>query len=145
VKVTLPAGADVMSERLTLTPVGGLEKASPAVRIPALGEVDWKVRLTAPGSQSLTLSSSAGEMVVPVSGITAIRPVYADFKQASFWDGLLNPGAPAIPATMPIRSVEIKYPERTFNFGLFRLSWLWTFLVISMAFGVVLKFIFKVE
>jgi hypothetical protein len=145
VKVMLPAGADVMSERLTLTPASGIEKASPAVRIPALGEVDWKIRLTAPGPQSLTLASNAAEMTLPVSGVSTISPVYADFKQASFWDGLVNPGAPAIPATMPVRSVEIKYPERTFNFGLFRLSWLWTFLVISMAFGVVLKFIFKVE
>jgi hypothetical protein len=32
-----------------------------------------------------------------------------------------------------------------FDFGLFKLSWLWTFLIVSMAFGVILKFVFGVE
>jgi hypothetical protein len=46
---------------------------------------------------------------------------------------------------MRLASVEIQYPSIGFNWGLFELSWLWSFLVISMAFGFVLKFIFKVE
>ena len=145
IRVEILEGVDVIGERITLTPGEGVEKASPAVRIASLGEVDWKIRLSEPGVRNVRLSSSAGEMVVPISGTKSLIPVYASLKKASLWEGLLNPGSPTIPSALPVRSVEIKYPLMSFSFGLFELSWLWTFLIISMAFGVVLKFIFKIE
>jgi hypothetical protein len=46
---------------------------------------------------------------------------------------------------MPVESVEINYPELSFNWGFVKLSWLWSFLIISMAFGVILKLVFGVE
>ena len=145
VKVQLSEGVDAIGERLSLTAGDGVEKASPAVRIPSLGEVNWKVRLAQPGVHSIRLASSAGEIMLPVFGGGKILPAHSVFKKGSFWEALMNPGSPQIPAAMPVESVEIKYPARDFNFGLFRLSWLWTFLIVSMAFGVVLKFVFKVE
>jgi hypothetical protein len=145
VKVKVAEGGDVVADRLTLTPGPGIDKASPAVRIKHLGEVDWKVRLTEPGTREIKLSSTSGEMILPVFGGQRLVPRYTVFKKASFLEGLLNPGAPAIPASMRIESVEILYPSMAFDFGLFSLSWRWTFLIVSMAFGLVLKFIFKVE
>lgn len=145
VKVKFAEDADVMAEHLTLIPGEGVEKASPAVRIKHLGEVDWKVKLSEPGVHEVRLSATSGEMAVPVFGGKRIIPHYTVFKKASFLEGLLNPGAPAIPASMRIGSIEITYPPRVFDFGLFELSWLWTFLIVSMAFGLVLKFIFKIE
>ena len=145
VKVTLEPGRDVVSEGITLSAGQGVEKASPAVRIQSLEEIDWKIKVEKTGIHNLELSSSAGRMSLPVFAGTKLIPVYATFKKASIWESLLTPGAPAVPATLPIRSIEIKYPARSFGFGLFDLSWLWTFLIVSMAFGVVLKFVFKVE
>jgi len=145
IKVKLAEGVDGLSERLTLTAGKGVEKASSAVRIPSLGETDWKVKLTQPGIGSVKLVSSNAEMTIPIYGTSKTVPVYADFRKASFWEGITNPGAPRIPAVMPISSIEVRYPSMAFNFGLFSLSWLWTFLIVSMAFGVVLKYVFKVE
>ena len=145
VKVTLEEGVDPTSLRLTLSPGDGIEKASPSVRIPSLGEVDWKVRLTSSGVRTLRLASDAGEMTFAVSGTKRLLPIHSVMKKASVWEGLLNPGAPAVPKAMPVRSVEVKYPSMAFDFGLFKLSWLWTFLIVSMAFGVILKFVFGVE
>lgn len=145
VKVRLEPGSDVIREGMTLTAGEGVEKASPAVRIQSLEEIDWKIRIEKPGVHDFELSSSAGRMLLPVFGGKRLVPIYATFKKASLWEGLLSPGAPAVPASLPVQSVEIKYPSRAFGFGLFELSWLWTFLVVSMAFGVVLKFVFKVE
>lgn len=145
VKVKVSEGADVVADRLTLTPGEGVEKASPAVRIRHLGEVDWKVRLAAPGVREVRISSTSGEMTVPVFGGKRLVPRYSTFKKGSFLEGLLNPGAPGIPAGMRLESVEVVYPPMAFSFGVFKLSWLWTFLIVSMAFGLVLKFIFKVE
>jgi hypothetical protein len=145
IKVKLAEGTDALSEHLTLTAAPGVEKAGSAVRIPSLGETDWKVRLTGRGVASAKLASSRGEMTIPIYGSAKTVPVYADFRPASFWERLLSPGAPRIPAGMPVARIEVKYPAMAFNFGLFHLSWLWTFLVVSMVFGVVLKYIFKVE
>lgn len=145
VKVKVAEGADVIGQRLTLTVGEGIEKASPAVRIPSLGEVDWKVRLARPGVHEVRLASDSGEMALPVFGGTTIKPLYSTFRGASFWEGLLNPGSPAVPEAMQIESIEIKYAPRAFSFGLFKLSWLWTFLVVSMVFGLILKLVFRVE
>jgi hypothetical protein len=145
VKVKLADGVDGLSERLTLTAGQGVEKAGSAVRIPSLGETDWKVKLTERGVGTVKLASSAVEMAIPIYGTAKTVPVYAALKKASFWESLMNPGAPRIPAAMPVESIEVKYLPMAFNFGLFQLSWLWTFLIVSMAFGVVLKYVFKVE
>ena len=145
VKVTTAEGVDVVGQHLSLDPGDGIDKASPAVRIPSLGEVSWKIRLADTGVHTMRLTSDAGEVTLPVFGTKRLVPAFASFKPGSFWESLLNPGSPAIPASMQIESIEIQYPEMAFNFGLFHLSWLWTFLVVSMAFGLVLKLIFKVE
>ena len=145
VKVKVAEGGDVLAEHLMLIPGEGVEKASPAVRIKHLGEVDWKVRLVEPGVHEMRLSSTSGEMAVPVFGGKRLIPRYTVFRKASFLEGLLNPGAPGIPSAMGLESIQVTYPPMVFDFGLFELSWLWTFLIVSMAFGFVLKFIFKVE
>jgi uncharacterized membrane protein (DUF106 family) len=110
VKVKVEEGFDVIRDGIRLTAGSGLEKASPAVRIPTLAETDWKI-----------------------------------LKKSSLLEMILNPGAPRIPDAMPIESVEVKYPAMSFGWGLVTLSWLWSFLIVSMAFGVFLKFVLKVE
>ena len=145
IKVTFEEGVDIMRESVTLAPGAGLEKASPAVRITSLGETDWKVRLTEPGVHDLTLRAGTGEFTLPVFGTKKLVPIFGVFKKSSLWENILNPGAPRIPDAMPFAAVEMKYPQMSFGWGLFSLSWLWSFLIISMAFGMILKFALKVE
>jgi len=122
-----------------------LEKASPAVRIASLGETDWKIRLTDPGVHDLKLSNGAGEITLPIFGTTRLVPIFSIFKKSSLLESIFNPGAPRIPDAMQIESIEVVYPSMAFGWGFIELSWLWSFLIISMAFGVILKFAFKVE
>jgi uncharacterized membrane protein (DUF106 family) len=145
VTVKVVEGVDAVGAGLTLSTGDGVEKVSPAVRIRDLGEVDWKLKLTTPGVHEIRLSSASGEMTLPVFGAGRLRPLYTVFKRASFLEGFLNPGSPVVPASIPVESVEIKYQPMAFSFGLFRLSWLWTFLIVSMAVGGLLKFVFGVE
>jgi hypothetical protein len=145
VKVELSEGADVMSSGLVLRTGRGVDKVSPAVRIPSLHEVDWKIELKERGIHDLTLSASAGEFTMPIFGSDRLVPVFYQFRKSSLVETIFNPGAPRIPAGIPVESVEIKYPGMSFDWGLFNLSWLWSFLIISMAFGVIIKFVFKVE
>jgi hypothetical protein len=145
VKVKVSEGFDVMRNRLDLECVGGVEKASPGVRIPSLNEVCWKIRLTERGVHSITLNSQAGKIQMPIYGSGRLVPVYGMAKKASLGEAVWNPGSPTVPPEVPIESVEVTY--RPMEFGLLgiNLSWLWTFLIISFAFGLCLKFILKVE
>ena len=145
IKVKVEDGVDVMREGIRLSSTEGIAKASPAVRITSLGEVDWKIKVTEPGIHHITISSNSGETTLPVFGVTRLIPIYRDFRKGSVWEAILNPGSPRVPDGVPIESIEVRYPSLAFSFGFVELSWLWTFLVISMAFGFCLKFIFKVE
>jgi uncharacterized membrane protein (DUF106 family) len=145
IKVTFEEGVDTAREGVQLEVGPGLEKASPAVRIASLGETDWKIRLTETGVHDLRLSSGSGTFTLPVFGTKRLVPIFGTFKKSSFLEAVFNPGAPRIPDSMRIESVEIMYPEMGFGWGFVTLSWLWSFLIISMAFGVFLKFVLKVE
>jgi hypothetical protein len=144
-KVTMEKGVDVVGSNVRLTTNGGLEKASPAVRIPSLGETDWKIKLTDSGVHDLTLETATGKISLPIYATDRLVPIYGTFKKASFSETILNPWAPRIPANVLIKSVEVTYPKLSFDWGFIKLSWFWSFLIISMAFGVVLKFVFGVE
>jgi hypothetical protein len=145
IKVKVAEGTDVMLEGIRLKTGPGIEKASPAVRISSLGETDWKIRVKDEGVHDIVVSSGAGEMTLPVYSTRRLVPVFSIFKKSSILEVIFNPGAPRIPAALPFESIEIKYPAKSFGWGLFSLSWMWSFLIISMLFGVVLKFLFKVE
>jgi hypothetical protein len=145
IKVKVAEGTDVMREGIRLKTGPGIEKASPAVRIASLGESDWKIRVKDEGIHDVVVSSGSGEMTVPVFSTDRIVPVFTIFKKSSILEVIFNPGAPRIPSALPFESIEIKFPEKSFNWGFFSLSWMWSFLIISMLFGVVLKFLFKVE
>jgi len=145
VKVKVEEGVDVLGNRMTIKAGRGIEKASPAVRIPSLNETDWKIKLTDTGVHDLTLETATGDVTIPVYATARLVPIHGIFKKASFWETIFNPGAPRIPKEIPVEAIEILYPEMSFNWGFIDLSWLWSFLVISMGFGVVLKFLFGVE
>ncbi len=145
VKVKVAEGTDVMREGIRLKTGPGVEKASPAVRISSLGETDWKILIKDEGVHDIVVSTGAGEVTLPVYSTGRLVPVFTIFKKSSISEIIFNPGAPRIPAALPLESIEIKYPAKSFGWGLFSLSWMWSFLIISMLFGVVLKFLFKVE
>ena len=145
VKVTVEEGVDVVKNRVALRADSGIEKASPAVRIPSLNETDWKIKLTDNGVHDLTLETATGEFTLPIYATDRLVPIYGTFKKASLLETIFNPGAPRIPDEVPIEAIEIGYPEMSFSWGFIDLSWLWSFLIISMGFGVILKFVFGVE
>jgi uncharacterized membrane protein (DUF106 family) len=145
VKVKFEDGVDAVREGINLVPGRGITKASPVVRIPDLGEADWKIRLAEGGTHDFTLTSRAGEVSLPVFGTSRLVPIFNTFKKNSFQELLFNPGAPRIPDAMPVASVQVHYPPMGFNWGFISLSWLWSFLIISMAFGMILKFLLGVE
>ena len=145
VKVKIAEGYDMMRNKLDLECERGVEKASPGVRIPSLSEVCYKVKLTEPGVHNITLGSGASRVEMPIYGSDRLIPVYNIAKKGSIGEAVFNPGSPSVPSDGPIESVEVVYEPMEFGYFGVKISWLWTFLIISFAFGLCLKFLFKVE
>ncbi len=145
VKAHVAQGVDILQHRISLTTPEGIVKASPAVRIPSLGEIDWKIKLVKQGNHDLIISDGTRQITVPIYATSRTIPIYAKFSKPSLAETIFNPGSPRLPCESLLASIEVSYPEMKFDWGFISLSWLWSFLIISMAFGVVLKFLFKVE
>ncbi len=145
VKVITQEGFDVLKHPIGIRCGEGVEKASPAVRIPSERQVCWKIRVVDPGIHKITISTPGGDVTVPIFSGSRLRPLYTVFKKASLWESIVNPGCPRVPAQAPIESISISYPSLEFSLLGVSTSWLWFFLIISFVFGFFLKFILKVE
>ncbi|HOW85321.1 MAG TPA: hypothetical protein P5119_08255 [Candidatus Aminicenantes bacterium] len=146
VKARLEGTADPVGAGLDLEVPPGLEITAPAVRIPDLHEVVWRIKAVAPGSGRLTVRSGGtalGKAVVVGDG--PLRRVSAIASRGSFSKRVLYPGEGPLPAGSPVRSIEILYPAgRLAAFGL-NVHWLIAYLVLSIVFGFAFKGVFKVE
>jgi uncharacterized membrane protein (DUF106 family) len=146
VKATLETSADPVTAGLALETPPGLEITAPAVRIPDLHEVVWRVRALTPGAGRLVVRAgdAAIEKTVAVGG-GPMAKVSALASRGSIWKQVLYPGEPALPSGQAVRSIEILYPAKTLSaFGL-NVHWLIAYLILSIAFGFAFKGVFKVE
>ncbi len=146
VKARVEPAADLVSLGLELEAPPGLEITSPAVRIPDLSEVVWRVKAVTPGKGRFVLRSGgrAVEKSVAVGG-PSMAKVSALASRGSFWRRVLYPGEPPLPPGTAVRTIEILYPAKSLTaFGL-NVHWLVAYLVLSVVFGFALKGVFKVE
>ncbi len=146
VKATLETPADPVAAGLALETPPGLELTAPAVRIPDLHEVVWRIKAMAPGAGRLVLRSGGRtlEKTVTVGG-GPMTKVSAMASRGSIWKRVLYPGEPALPSGQPVRSIEILYPAKSLAaFGL-NIHWLIAYLILSIVFGFAFKGVFKVE
>jgi len=138
VKVRLrDAGALEAGVELTASP-GVIVETRP-VRIPALGEVAWRVRADSPGSHRLVVDAGGMrvEKLLEVGGPWRRTPTT---RGGSLGQALLHPGEPPIDAASPVESIEVRYAELPLARPLgLRLNWLVWFLVLSLAAGFALR------
>lgn len=117
------------------------------LRIPATGEVCWRVRADEPGEHTLTLSVGgqtvqktviAGEDQCPVA--VSLHRVRGGFEHV-----LIRNDEPLIPADAPVASIAVDYPETLVDLGIVRLHWIWATLILATIAALVVKPILKVE
>jgi len=145
-KVRTAGGINPLQADITVDSGARLNVETPALRIEEEREVDWRLRAVSVGEGSVTirLSGEAFSMCVRV-GPSRLKAAPPRRPGRSFFDALLNPGEPPLPRGSKLASIEIAYPpQRLSLFGL-RLHWLLPFFVLSLAFGLGLKGLFKVE
>lgn len=122
IKITVRPGAEETLTKLSISDLGGLEAATPAVRIAP--EREYVQRFVGRRDETHSLRIGDASLVVPVAvgnSFERVRPVSGE----TFWDLLLYPGGSRIPTDSAIARMHVAYPERKLHVPV--LSWLFAF------------------
>lgn len=135
--VKLDPHASLAPRDVTLTVPDGVVLDAPPVRTPD-GEIFWRLRATAAGDHALALAAGGQTITKTWSVGGAHRKV--SVKRTKTWEAFLYPGEAMLSSSSPIRTVEIRHPERPMGIlphG--EMGVLTAFFALSLAAGFVLK------
>lgn len=123
-----------------------VEVVTPALRIPATGEVCWRIRADTPGTHTLTLSVGGAtvEKTVAVGGTEGARRL-SPHRARGFFATLFGSAEPPIEPEAPVASISVEYPPALVALGPLRLHWIWATLIIATIAALVVKPILRVE
>ncbi len=139
-----PIGPMVLNSNLLRLPAS-LTVTAPPVCIPALREVDWRIRADAYGDFALaiTIADQVFEKKVVVSN--EITQVPSERSRSSVLGWLLNPGEPSLPRRGPLQAIEVNYAPRSIDLRYFETDWLVFFLAVSLISGLIAKVLLRIE
>jgi hypothetical protein len=123
----------------------GLTLTAPPVNVPALQEVDWRIRADEYGvflPAVVVAGQTFAKQVVVSKEITALP---AERARASVLEWFLNPVEQPLPRNGPLRSLEVNYAPRSLDLGYFATDWLVFFLVVSLVSGLIVKLVLGIE
>ena len=153
VSVTVDDPAWTRGDQVQLIAPSGVEVLSPALRMPAIGQIEWQIRATDPGRHEVTVRTPRGEVTKRVlvaaegQALDKVRDKIAAARGRTFSEAfLLFPAEPPLPSAPGIRAIEVKgWPTRDLSiFGL-GIHWLIVFFAVSLIAGFTVKGIFGVE
>jgi hypothetical protein len=137
--VAVKVAPGVNLDELALSASPGIEVETLPLRIPALDEVDWRVKAVAAGKQELRIGLGAEEIVKDIMVGPSGGRISGARVAGSLWAQFLHPGEPPIPRDAGAKSITVSYPSAHMELLGWRLHWVWPWLLISMAFGYALK------
>lgn len=124
----------------------GLLIETPPVRVFSKGEISWRIRAVREGRHAVRITESGSvirkEVVVFDRRLSRVTPRIAE---ASFINTFMNAGEAQIPRTIPVRQIEVVYPQRQIHVFGWRIHWLVIFFILSIAFSFAFKRVLKVE
>jgi uncharacterized membrane protein (DUF106 family) len=146
VKATLRTGDDAAKPALRLeAPGNGLEVKEPAVWIPSLREMAWRVEPISGGEYELKIVNGSETVTKSVRVRSESEPVVrrSPLRVRGFLDELLYPAEPPLPSG-GFESVAVTYPEANVDVFGVELHWMIVYFVLSIAFAFLLRGVFKV-
>lgn len=117
----------------------GVVVETPALRIPTLHEVDWRITAGVPGRHTITVRVGESEVMKQVDigrtrgRISPVRPSRNPFDQ------IIRPAEAAVPPDSPVRSVTVEYGDATVAVFGWQWNWIVAFLVFTIVFGFALQ------
>jgi hypothetical protein len=122
----------------------GVVVETPPVRIPARGEIDWRIRGIEPGVHRIVAVGSGGRIEKEV--VVSPRAIGAPPRRGSGFGALfLAPTEPPIPSAAGLDSLEIAYPPLPLSFLGWGTHWIIVFLAVSAIVAFALRKVAGVE
>jgi uncharacterized membrane protein (DUF106 family) len=120
----------------------GLRVVEPAVWIPSLREMAWRIVPQEAGEHELRIVGATAALTKTVhAGPGAVRR--SPIRTARLLDQVLYPGEPPLPDG-PVRSVALTYPEATLGAFGWEVPWVVGYFLLSIVFAFALRGVFKV-
>jgi hypothetical protein len=135
----------VTSPEVILEASKDIEIETPALHIPILNEIDWRIKVLDEGNHVLKLV--VGDRVETKKIVVGTEPILIAPVRVSHsaWGVLMNPTEPPLPKYSLLESIEVTYPKRVNRLLGIRMHWLVIFFVLSLIFAFALKGPMKVE
>ena len=116
---------------------------SPAVWLPSLGEIVWRVTPGEAGQFELGVQLEGERYAKSVDVTNRIVRRSPSRLAPGFVNQLLYPAESSLPADGPVRAITVSYPETGSAAGM--PTWLWIFFALSIVFAFALKGRFGVK
>jgi uncharacterized membrane protein (DUF106 family) len=112
---------------------------APAVHIAADNEIVWRLAGSKEGKYEVKIAAG-GETVDKTVFIGNNLPRISTTRlRGQFWNRLFSSAEPALPASSPIESISINYPDRNIDVAGYGINWIWLFFILSMVAGFIFK------
>jgi hypothetical protein len=125
--------------QVSLSAPAGVVVETPSLRMPLIDQVDWRIRAVDPGLHQLRFDVQGKEFVKEIVIGEYGRRVSTARVDGGVWSQFTHPGESPLPADLPVTSVEVSYPRATLSLFGWQLSWIYAWLILSMAFGYAIK------
>lgn len=145
VEAHLRKGEAAEKSAASLTASDVLSVETEGVRVPALGEIDWRLRARAPGEGWIEVQSDGAPVRKRIIVDDRLRKVSISRSRPGLWSELTHPVEPAIEVGSPIERIDVRYPARELRLGDYEIHWLIAFFVLTVVFGLLLKGWLKVN
>jgi len=136
---------DVLSVDMTATAGDGLVMETEALRSPEESVVTWRIGARTLGDSWVDISLGDTVLRKQIRIANNLQKVSPRRVRAALWDSLLYPVEPFISETSPMRSISVSYLKRQLYARQLRIDWVVAFFVLTLAFGLLLKPIMRVE
>ena len=116
----------------------GVVVETPALRIAATNEIDWRIRVLKSGVHTVSIEvggQTLDKRIVASEQLARVLPS----RTASFWQSLLNPGEPGLPASSLIERIDVQYPDGTVSLFGWQMHWLVYFIGACFVFVLALR------
>ena len=139
VQVQLSASERLTRPAASLEAPPGLAVETPAVFIPSLGQLAWRLRAADWGEYDLKLRVDGQEYTKSVQVARGLRRRSPVRLAAGFLNELLYPAEAPLPKGSPVASISVGYPEASVSLLGWGVHWLVVFFVLSIVFAFALR------
>lgn len=143
--VSLAPGAASRLDELQVTAPAGVTVEAGPVRDRAGAAAAWRLRADAPGRHELAVTLAGRTVATRGFAAGGGLPRTAETASTSWTRALLYPGEPQLKRGGAVLETRLRYPSRTVRYLGVELDWLVAFMLISLAGGLALKNVLKVE